>query len=149
MVRCVSLNPIKKEIIYPILAMVMLLAYWIIYTYSYSELTNQPNDIMIAHLLYMLFIMYFGESLALFIYYWQRRNTYANNSEGKEMIPGSFCNKIKITLIIFILIFIECMASVVLGFMTSIAILTQLNMLRNVITLLIATIFNIQFLIRL
>ena len=56
MVRCVSLNPIKKEIIYPILAMVMLIAYWILYNYSYSELTNQPNDLITAHCVYMLYI---------------------------------------------------------------------------------------------
>ena len=147
----ISINPIKKEIIYPILSFVMYTIYsfftrpslydWDPFEYRYMYISTSYCIIQ--------FLNYISKSLAFILYIIQKKNSHhgnSNNTKDIEMISGSLSNKIKIIGMISIIVFFEFFSSLFLSSLSSITYVNVFDMIRNNIRIIIATIFSIVIL---
>ena len=144
----ISINPIKKEIIYPILSFVMYTIYSFFTTRSlyYWKPFDRYMSISISLYCIIQFLNYISKSLAFILYIIQKKNSHhgnSNNTKDIEMISGSLSNKIKIIGMISIIVFFEFFSSL---FLSSITYVNLFDMIRNNIRIIIATIFSIVIL---
>ena len=147
----ISINPIKKEIIYPILSFVMYTIYSFFTTRSlyYWKPFDRYMSISISLYCIIQFLNYISKSLAFILYIIQKKNSHhgnSNNTKDIEMISGSLSNKIKIIGMISIIVFFEFFSSLFLSNLSSITYVNVFDMIRNNIRIIIATIFSIVIL---
>ena len=148
----ISINPIKKEIIYPILSFVMYTIYSFFTTpslYYGDPVEYRYMYISISSYCIIQFLNYISKSLAFILYIIQKKNSHhgnSNNTKDIEMISGSLSNKIKIIGMISIIVFFEFFSSLFLSNLSSITYVNVFDMIRNNIRIIIATIFSIVIL---
>ena len=148
----ISINPIKKEIIYPILSFVMYTIYSFFTTrslYYLDPFADSYRYISIFSNCIVRFLNYISKSLAFILYIIQKKNSHhgnSNNTKDIEMISGSLSNKIKIIGMISIIVFFEFFSSLFLSKLSSITYVNVFDMIRNNIRIIIATIFSIVIL---
>lgn len=148
----ISINPIKKEIIYPILSFVMYTIYSFFTTrslYYWEPFADRYMSISISLYCIIQFLNYISKSLAFILYIIQKKNSHhgnSNNTKDIEMISGSLSNKIKIIGMISIIVFFEFFSSLFLSNLSSITYVNVFDMIRNNIRIIIATIFSIVIL---
>ena len=147
----ISINPIKKEIIYPILSFVMYTIYSFFTRPSLYDGDPFEYRYMYISTSYCIiqFLNYISKSLAFILYIIQKKNSHhgnSNNTKDIEMISGSLSNKIKIIGMISIIVFFEFFSSLFLSNLSSITYVNVFDMIRNNIRIIIATIFSIVIL---
>lgn len=139
-----SINPVKKEIIFPLLTILFM----VINTIQRNKLTDSliltnNEDYLLANSYIIVLLMFIGESLVLIFFFIQRKNTIQFDKKELEMIPGSKIKNLKIIAIIFILAFIDFLSSIGCLYFTSSPIDQLLNIMKRSVTLIFATIFSI------
>ena len=144
---CFTINPLKKEMLFPLATMIIQLFVRPLLSLINQKVLQKKDDaFLLANSLFRTFCMYIAETLTLTFFFIQRKNTIRINTHGLEIIPGSQKQKIQSLIIIFILACVDFLASLGIHYIRNNAILDLIDLAKRSISLIVATLLSILIL---
>ena len=149
-----SINKIQKVMIYPLLMVITHILDKVlidlINSYVSSKMRNYDDMssykyIEFIHKLFITYIMFFSESLAIVLYFIQRKRTFGASRQKMEMIPGKFKDKFIVFLLITLVFAVDCISTFVQIYLSD-SVLSFFDMILRGITLFLATLLSMKIL---
>ena len=149
-----SINKIQKVMIYPLLMVITHILDKVlidlINSYVSSKMRNYDDMssykyIEFIHKLFITYIMFFSESLAIVLYFIQRKRTFGASRQKMEMIPGKFIDKFIVFLLITLVFAVDCISTFVQIYLSD-SVLSFFDMILRGITLFLATLLSMKIL---
>lgn len=146
MSSCFTINPLKKEMLFPLATMIVQFFVKALLSFIYQKVSQKHKNFLLANSIVTIFCMYIAETLTLTFFFIQRKNTIRINAQGLELIPGSQKQKIQSLIIIFILACVDFLASLGIHFIRNDPILDIIDLAKRSISLIVATFLSILIL---
>ena len=146
MSSCFTINPLKKEMLFPLATMIVQFFVKALLSFIYQKVSQKDENFLLANSIVTIFCMYIAETLTLTFFFIQRKNTIRINAQGLELIPGSQKQKIQSLIIIFILACVDFLASLGIHFIRNDPILDIIDLAKRSISLIVATFLSILIL---
>ena len=143
---CFTINPLKKEMLFPLATMIVQFFVKALLSFIYQKVSQKNENFLLANSIVTIFCMYIAETLTLTFFFIQRKNTIRINAQGLELIPGSQKQKIQSLIIIFILACVDFLASLGIHFIRNDPILDIIDLAKRSISLIVATFLSILIL---
>ena len=145
-----SINKIQKVMIYPLLMVITHILDKVLIDLISSNMSSYDdmisyNDIEFIHKLFITYIMFFSESLAIVLYFIQRKRTFGASRQKMEMIPGKFIDKFIVFLLITLVFAVDCISTFVQIYLSDSA-LSFFDMILRGVTLFLATLLSMKIL---
>ena len=145
-----SINKIQKVMIYPLLMVIThildkVLIFLINSYVSSNKSRISYDDIEFIHKLFITYIMFFSESLAIVLYFIQRKRTFGASLQKMEMIPGKFIDKFIVFLLISLVFAVDCISTFVQIYLSD-SVLSFFDMILRGVTLFLATLLSMKIL---
>ena len=149
-----SINKIQKVMIYPLLMVITHILDKVlidlINSYVSSKMRNYDDMssykyIEFIHKLFITYIMFFSESLAIVLYFIQRKRTFGASRQKMEMIPGKFKDKFIVFLLITLVFAVDCISTFVQIYLSD-SVLSFFDMILRGVTLFLATLLSMKIL---
>ena len=111
---------------------------------NYDDMSSYKY-IEFIHKLFITYIMFFSESLAIVLYFIQRKRTFGASRQKMEMIPGKFIDKFIVFLLITLVFAVDCISTFVQIYLSD-SVLSFFDMILRGITLFLATLLSMKIL---
>ena len=139
-----SINKIQKVMIYPLLMVITHILDKVLIDLISSNMSSY-GGVRFIHKLFITYIMFFSESLAIVLYFIQRKRTFGSSLQKMEMIPGKFIDKFIVFLLITLVFAVDCISTFVQIYLSD-SVLSFFDMILRGVTLFLATLLSMKIL---
>ena len=139
-----SINKIQKVMIYPLLMVITHILDKVLIDLISSNMRSY-GGVGFIHKLFITYIMFFSESLAIVLYFIQRKRTFGASRQKMEMIPGKFKDKFIVFLLITLVFAVDCISTFVQIYLSD-SVLSFFDMILRGVTLFLATLLSMKIL---